>query len=83
MAKQVLLLRMPARDLGALCFLPEMRQFLACFPGQVKVNLAAESSFLALSHQVVPFVLAVPSEAAILCKVQRSLRQFLTPSPQA
>jgi hypothetical protein len=79
MAKQVLLLRMPATDLGALCFLPEMRQFVARFPGQVKVNLATEPSFLALSQQVVPLVMAVSSEAAVLCQVQRSLRQFLPP----
>ncbi len=76
-SKQVLLVRMPTTDLGCLCFLPEVRQLMARFPQLVKVNFVSSSTFIALSAQVVPFILVTTDEAPVLCKMRRSLRAFL------
>ena len=76
-AKRAVLVRMPAADLGCLCFLPEVRQLMARFPQQVKVNLVSPPSFVAFGRQVVPFVLATTDNAPVLHKLRRSLRAFL------
>lgn len=77
MSKQVIVVRMPAADLGCLCFLPEVRQLMVRFPQQVKVNFVSSPTFLAFNRQVVPFVLATADEAPVLRKMRRSLRAFL------
>ncbi len=73
----MVLVRMSAVELGCLCFLPEVRQLMARFPEQVKVNFLSPPSFFALSHQVIPFVLATTGDAPVLRKMRHSLRAFL------
>lgn len=82
-SKQALVVRMPAVDLGGLCFLPEMRRLMALFPQQIKVNLVSHPCILALSRQVVPFVLATTDNGSVMRKVRRSLRAAFKEQPQA
>lgn len=81
-SKQAVVVRMPAADLGCLCFLPEFQRLMARFRQQIKVNLVTAPHFLALSRQVVPFVLATTGDARVLHKVRRSLRAALKQHPQ-
>lgn len=76
-SKQVVLVQIPAADLGCLCFLPEVRGLMARFPQLMKVNIVSSPTFIALSTPVVPFLLATTGESPVLCKVRRSLRAFL------
>lgn len=71
--KQAVVVRMPAVDLGSLCFLPEMRRLMALFPQQIKVSLVSYPCSLALSRQVVPFVLATTDDGLLMRKLRRSL----------
>lgn len=80
-SKQAVVVRMPAVDLGCLCFLPEMRRLMALFPQQIKVNLASHPCSLALSRQVVPFVLATTDDGLVMRKVRRSLRAAVKEHP--
>ncbi len=73
-SRRAVVVRMPAVDLGCLCFLPEMQRLMALFPQQIKMNLASPPCFLALSRQVVPFVLATTADSPALRKVRHSLR---------
>jgi len=73
-SKQAVVVRMPAVDLGCLCFLPEMRRLMALFPQKIKVNLVSRPCSLTLSRQVVPFVLATTDEGPVMRKIKRSLR---------
>ena len=81
-SKQAVVVRMPAADLGCLCFLPEVQRLMARFPQQIKVNLLSPPCFLALSRQVVPFVLATTGDAPALHRVRRSLRAAVKEHPQ-
>ena len=81
-SKQAVVVRMPEVDLGCLCFLPEFQRLMARFRQQIKVNLVSPPHFLALSRQVVPFVLATTGDAPALHKVRRSLRAALKQHPQ-
>jgi hypothetical protein len=81
-SKQAVVVRMPEVDLGCLCFLPEFQRLMARFRQQIKVNLVSVPHFLALSRQVVPFVLATTGDAPALHEVRRSLRAALKQHPQ-
>ncbi|MBE0541908.1 MAG: hypothetical protein IH623_11020 [Verrucomicrobia bacterium] len=81
-SKQAVVVRIPAVDLGTLCFLPEFQRLMARFRQQIKVNFVTAPHFLALSRQVVPFVLATTGDARVLHKVRRSLRAALKQHPQ-
>jgi len=81
--RRAVTVRMPAAELGSLCFLPEMQQLMALFPKQIKVNLLSPPHFLALTRQVVPLVLATPGDAPALHKLRRTLRTVLNKRPQA
>jgi hypothetical protein len=81
-SKQAVVVRMPAADLGCLCFLPEVQRLMARFPQRIKVNLISQPYFLALSRQVVPFVLATTGDAPALHRVRRSLRAAVKEHPQ-
>lgn len=72
-SRRGVMVRMPAADLGCLCFLPEMQRLMALFPQQIKVNFVSQPYFLALSRQVVPLVMATRGNAPALHKVRRSL----------
>lgn len=80
-SKQAVVVRMPAVDLGCICFLPEMRRLIARFPQQIKVNFTARPFSLALNRQVVPFVLATTDDSPVMRKIRWSLRAALQRNP--
>jgi hypothetical protein len=72
---------MPLVDLGCLCLLPDFGQLMARFPRHIKVNMFFPPYRLAMSRQVIPFVLATGNDAPILEKLRRSLRASLVRYP--
>lgn len=80
-SRHAVLVRMPAVDLGCVCFLPEMRRLMALFPQQIKMHLVSHSCSLALSRQLVPFVLATTDDSPVMRKIRRSLRAALQRNP--
>ena len=80
-SRQVMVVQMPLVDLGCLCLLPDFRQLMARFPKHIKVNMLFPPYRLALSRQVVPFVLRTANGAPILEKLRRSLQASLVPHP--
>lgn len=80
-ARQVMVVQMPLVDLGCLCLLPDFRRLMARFPQHIKVNMLFPPYRLALSRQVIPFVLRTGNGAPILEKLRRSLRASLVRHP--
>jgi len=76
-SRQVMVVQMPLVDLGCLCLLPDFRRLMARFPQHIKVNMLFPPYRLALSRQVIPFVLRTGNGVPILEKLRRSLQASL------
>ena len=75
-SNQVATLTMPQFDLLILLIIPEFRLLLGRFPKLIKAQLLADPCQLYLHRRVIPFVLDIRCNAAIMHRVRESLQSL-------